>query len=164
MLDSLVLALSVAVASSHLEARDITSPESIAFSAAPAIVRQSDAMNMLVQLNTMRSSAGLSSLTEDPALSHIALEHAEEMAHENYFGHESPQGETLEQRFAQHNMHAILIGENLAWCTDLREAAVDLWQSPAHQTNELDARFHHIGLAALQTGDQGTLYVQLFTE
>ncbi len=164
LLDSLAFALSVAVAASHPEARDITAPEPIVYSTSAAIARPLEAENIVVKLNAVRSAQGLPSLQEDPALSAVALEHAEDMVQEQYFGHNAPNGPPLETRLAVHGLHPELLGENLAWCTDIKEAALDLWQSPEHQQNERDPRFHHVGVAALQTGDEGTLYVQIFTE
>lgn len=164
MFDALAFSLSIAVAASHPEARDVTSPEAIVYSTAPAREQPLEAQNIVVKLNNVREAAGLPELQEDPALSAVALEHAQEMVQDEYFGHVAPSGETLETRMSQHGLRRILIGENLAWCSDVDEAAIDLWQSPEHQQNERDPRFRHVGVAALQTGSEGTLYVQLFTE
>lgn len=164
MFDSIAFALSVAVAASHPEARDITAPEPIVYSTSAAQTLPVDAENIVIKLNAVRSAAGLPTLQEDPALSAVALEHAQEMVREQYFGHTAPNGPPLENRLAGHGLHPELLGENLAWCMDVKEAAIDLWQSPEHQQNERDPRFHHVGVAALQTGHEGTLYVQLFTE
>lgn len=55
------------------------------------------------EINTVRVNNDLSRLLFDDDLAEIARYHSQDMAEQNYFAHESPTGETVEDRYQQFN-------------------------------------------------------------
>jgi len=159
--DALTLALSIAIAAPQRAADDVSQTQSFTL-ATRAEPRPIAAQRVFLALNATRVAAGLAPLQEDPELSTVALEHADDMIARRYFGHVAPDGVTPEQRLSAHGYRAMMAGENIAWCGDEHEAEVDLWQSLGHRSNQLDPRFTRVGVAVVRTGSDGDLFVEIY--
>lgn len=72
-------------------------------------------------VNADRREHGLAGLEPDDTLDTIARAHAEDMLARNYVAHESPDGETVADRFrAAGGRASAILAENLATCTGCR--------------------------------------------
>ena len=123
-------------------------------------------------VNDARSKQELSSLTLEPALNEAARAHAEDMLKRNFYGHVSPEGDTVMDRYtAAGGSRYRLVAENIARCRGCSvpadESAVrDLhegWMnSPEHRENILAKGLSGYGFGVAEDGS-GTRYsVQTF--
>ena len=105
---------------------------------------------VLCLLNEQRAAAGVPALVADGQLAQIATTYAGLMATENFFSHVSPEGQTMQDRFAAAHYRYQTAGENLAWAggaTATPAAIVDAWMnSPDHRANILDPDFRQLGV------------------
>lgn len=106
-------------------------------------------------INESRLAAGLSPVGWDPLAAEAARQHVEEMIQYGYFSHWNLEGLGPEHRYTRAGgMNAVM--ENLHarasaqppdnWLDVVREAHVDLMNSPSHQTNILDPAHTHVGI------------------
>ncbi len=110
--------------------------------------------------NDARRKNHLAPLDWDNSLAAKARDKCDDMLTKNYFGHTSPDGKTLKDRFQEEKPASIRtisqIGENiymgarLDYATDIKTQArliVDGWMtSPGHRRNILDPNYTHIGV------------------
>ncbi len=105
--------------------------------------------------NSERTQRGLTTLTEDPQLSAIALLHSRDMVQNEYMAHTSRDGDGPAQRVGR--LHRTLfgtVGENVALFESapgapdsLAAQFISQWMnSLPHRRNLLDATFTHIGV------------------
>ena len=90
-----------------------------------------------MSLNQMRAENGLSPLGPDTELSAVARTRAEDMAQNNYFSHEAPDGCDYRCLMSKHGISIAWAGEVIAWSNyPLDQAvpmAIDMWRtSPSH--------------------------------
>ncbi|MDS0296648.1 CAP domain-containing protein [Halogeometricum luteum] len=125
-------------------------------------------------VNARRSEEGVSTLQYSADLQEVAVSHSEDMAEDGYFAHDSPSGETMEDRYEQFGIDCRLSGENIAqtWYKEhvqtddgeqyydtnkaLAEGIVTQWMnSPGHRENLLRDRFSKegIGIAVVEVDD-----------
>ncbi|MDS0301081.1 CAP domain-containing protein [Halogeometricum sp. S1BR25-6] len=64
-------------------------------------------------VNARRSEEGVSTLQYSADLQEVAVSHSEDLAEEEYFAHDSPSGETMEDRYEQFGIDCRLSGENI---------------------------------------------------
>ncbi len=122
---------------------------------------------VLVDLtNNDRANNGLNGLTRNSLLDEAARLKAEDMAKNQYFAHNSPNGLTPWHFMDNAGYSFAYAGENLA--VDFTES-VDVenaWLlSPKHRANIMDSRFTEIGIAAVDATFEGkntTFVVQMF--
>lgn len=89
-------------------------------------------------LNAARAANGLSPATYDARLAAAAQAHADDMARQGYFSHESADGRTYIQRIRAQGHPACYPVENLASGVRSDAQAVDMWMgSPGHRANIL---------------------------
>lgn len=74
-----------------------------------------EAVEQLVHevVNDVRADHGLDPVTFENDLREIARYHSRDMAEDDYFGHTSPEGEALEDRFAQFDLECWWFSENI---------------------------------------------------
>jgi len=121
------------------------------------------------EVNAVRSENALSRLEQNSELQEASRGHSDHMAAEDYFAHESPSGESPQDRVDEVGI-ACLVAENLyyeeGYSTADREEVADRvvqgWlDSPGHRANLLDPQWRVEGIGVEVAGDE--LYVtQMF--
>lgn len=99
-------------------------------------------------VNRSRKVHHLPPLRLSNALTDAATSHAEDMATEGYFGHESPSRGGLAERLRRANIRMSLALENIAIGLSPDTVHADLLRSPSHLRNILDPSVTHIGIGA----------------
>ena len=125
---------------------------------------------ILTMVNDIRSKEGLSALTYNSQLEQSAQGYADLMAEEGFFGHVSPDGETLRDRIQVTGfedrtfspdcfcVRGYAFGENLARGQKTAKAAVEAWMhSPAHRAAILNPDYTDTGI-----GVNAGIWVQHF--
>ena len=118
--------------------------------------------------NETRTSYGLQPLCVHPALTEAARAHSQDMLDGGYFSHDSPDGESTEERlmrsgYTPDGYSYWTYGENLAWGSGALaepESRFDEWMnSTEHRDNILREDLSEIGVGAV-TDDYGevTMY------
>jgi len=103
---------------------------------------------ILVLINRERQKNDLPPVANDPVLSTIAQNHAEDMAARNYFSHTSPDGTDLFERLAGAGVSYHRTAENIAWGYRNAAALVRAWMgSPGHRKNIL-GNFTKVGIGS----------------
>lgn len=106
----------------------------------------------LCLLNNERAARGLVSLSSQPTLEAAATSYSQAMVRQGFFGHVSPEGQTISERLASYTGSASSwrTGENLAWgegALATPSSIVRGWmQSPSHRDNILNGAFREIGI------------------
>jgi len=117
--------------------------------------------------NERRRERGLSPLQRNFGLRELACQHSRDMISRSFFAHENPDGETPQDRAAQHHRQLVgQTGENI-WSrtsgpptpvTDAealaRKIVADWMGSSGHRKNILRDRFTHLGVCVVQEGNQ----------
>ena len=114
-------------------------------------------VGVLVQLNRIRTTHGLTSLHLNASLTAAAEQHSRDMVAKGYFAHDSLGGPSFEKRLESYypygNYGYWSVGENLFWesSTSINASAgIDAWmQSPEHRANILSPNWREIGIAAI---------------
>ncbi len=119
---------------------------------------------MLNLVNTERSKYGLRFLQPDAALQVVAAAHAADMFSSGYFAHNSPDGTDPFMRMKKAGIKYHLAGENLAYAANLILAHEGLMRSPGHRANILKPGFGRAGIAVLDAGAGGLMFVQEFRD
>jgi len=122
-----------------------------------------DAVISLV--NQVRNAEGLSTLTQNAALTQSAQNHSTWMAMENTLSHTGQGGSTPEERIRDAGYLIYGFGENVGGGADSPEKIMDEWMHSApHRANILEPRFKEIGvgLALTPTGLYRYWWVQNF--
>jgi len=115
------------------------------------------------RVNEVRQEHDLETLTFSESIATVAREHSHDMAERDYFAHESPEGEQLEDRMSEFMPgYCRLVGENLA-SVGIRSEEVDAvadrivsgWmESPGHRENVLRDGFDEQGIGVALTDDR----------
>lgn len=125
---------------------------------------------VVVLSNEFRARNGLPPLQSNPSLARAARSHSDEMAHLNYFDHESP---TLGRRYPWDRVNLLgsdadAISENLYLAEgypldQVAAMALHSWEnSPDHRHNLLDPKVTNVGVGIALHG--GQIYVtQVFS-
>ncbi len=124
---------------------------------------------MLAALNEQRAANGLAAYQFDADLETLALAHAQDMVNRGYFSHTTPEGVTLDDRFAQRQIAARWTGENIHRNLKPIERtvseAVRWWMGSAvHQHNILHDRFNKIGVGVAEGPPEWYTFVLVFAE
>jgi uncharacterized protein YkwD len=108
------------------------------------------------QINAARSGRDLEPLVVDEALSNAAASYSCRMADEEFFAHEDPQGQQVDDRLRAADIQFALVGENLARnenVDDPATTAVEGWiDSPTHSENIFRPEFTHTGVGVCKLG------------
>jgi hypothetical protein len=116
--------------------------------------------------NVERSKNGLSTLTENSALSQAALAKGNDMLAKGYWAHFAPDGTTPWSFFLNFGYKYKYAGENLARDFADASTAVNAWMnSPSHKENILNSNYQEIGIGVVEgnlSGVETTIIVQFF--
>jgi uncharacterized protein YkwD len=102
----------------------------------------------LAKLQEYRAANGLAALQVSVALSRAADVHAQDMATQNYFSHDSKDGTSWSARVKQHYNYATYLAENIAAGNSGGDATFAQWKnSPGHDANMKGTSYRVIGIA-----------------
>jgi uncharacterized protein YkwD len=135
--------------------------------AAPASVSLNSYEQQLVKyINKERTSRHLAKLRVNAKLVDSARAHSADMGEQQYFDHNSPDGETWSQRIVRHGYtrdgyNTWKAGENIAWGAGLFSspvAIVDQWMnSSMHRAVILAKDFRDLGVGAVSCDGYGSV-------
>ncbi|MFH1729230.1 MAG: CAP domain-containing protein [Pseudomonadota bacterium] len=115
-----------------------------------------EAENKFFQLvNDIRKKMNLNPLIFNEELRNMARLHSEDMARNNFFGHVSRNGSTLEQRSRGLSFLYVKVTENLAKNESIFEAVHKLMESPAHRGNIMDPDLSDAGAGIFVKKENG---------
>jgi len=119
------------------------------------------------RVTAVRRERNLLPLRGSEALARVARAHAEEMAREGYLSHINPAGMNPLDRVRAAGVEGFrLLAENIGASSvtgDRARAVVEHWlESPSHRENLLNPAFNTTGIAAVDTADGRTIFVELF--
>lgn len=115
-------------------------------------------------VNIERQKAGLGSFRLSAELSHVARDKSKDMAHNNYFSHNSPTHGSPFDMMKAYGINYRTAGENIAKGYNSAQAVVNGWMnSPGHRANILNSSFNTLGVGYYN--HNGTAYwTQMFTD
>jgi uncharacterized protein YkwD len=117
-------------------------------------------------INAQRTGRDLAALVADDALNNAAASYSCRMADEDFFAHEDPQGQQVDDRLRAAGIRFFLVGENLARNENVQDpatTAVEGWvASPTHSENIFRPEFTHTGVGVCKIG-RLVYFTQLFT-
>lgn len=104
-------------------------------------------------LNNVRIDDGVGAVRYDARLDAAAQGHAEDMIARNYFEHEPPEGDGVEDRILAQGFDASAYGENIAANQSTAQEALEGWQD-SHSHNEMmtTGSFEDFGLGYMSKG------------
>ena len=110
-------------------------------------------------INRERTKRGVPALKNSSALGKAAASHSKNMVSEGFFGHNAPDGSTLQSRISAAGYPGTYTGENIAWGSGSLGTPgkiVSRWMSSSgHKRNILDATFRDWGVGVAIGGPQG---------
>ncbi|OGM01941.1 hypothetical protein A2115_03735 [Candidatus Woesebacteria bacterium GWA1_41_8] len=127
------------------------------------VIDQKAETEMFALINSEREKRGVEKLKWSDELKEVARTYANLMWTERFFGHVSPEGQTLEDRLKLGNIDYTFAGENLALAPTVATAHTGLMNSPGHKENILDPKFRKVGIGVVNNGYYGKMFVQEFT-
>jgi LysM repeat protein len=125
---------------------------------------------MVAGVNAQRKAAGLPPYQVDEEIAQMALDHAQDMVVRGYFGHITPEGDTLRDRFADADISDVLnVGEDIQRNTRPAGETVQFalnWfmNSRPHRANILHSRHNRIGIGIVEGPPGWYTYVLVFAE
>jgi uncharacterized protein YkwD len=135
------------------------------FSNISSVAASPDLNRVIVLTNEHRRAAGCGDLAWNGALATAAQRHADDMAANNYFSHNSRNGATFAARIRAAGYRYRLAAENIAAGQQSPEEVVATWMdSPGHRANILNCRLRHVGIGFAENGGSayGAYWVQDF--
>ncbi len=137
---------------------------------APATVITPDYTNnsdIIKYTNKERAKESLAPLLANSTLDIIAGKRADDLFTNQYFEHESPDGQSASDLAKQTGYDYLLIGENLAMgsFSDEEEIVTAWMDSPGHRANILNDKYQEIGVSlktGLFNGEKTLMAVQIF--
>jgi len=118
------------------------------------------------QINSQRTQAGLKPLTLSAQLTQAAIGKANHMFLQNYWAHFAPDGTSPWVFIKNAGYQYSVAGENLARDFDTTKPMISAWMnSPTHQDNVLNSKYQDTGIAVVNgslNGVETTLVVQMF--
>lgn len=114
-------------------------------------------------VNIERQKAGLSPFKLSAELSHVARDKSKDMAHNNYFSHQSPTHGSPFDMMRAYGINYRSAGENIAKGYNSAASVVNGWMnSSGHRANILNSSFNTLGVGYYNYN--GTAYwTQMFT-
>lgn len=106
---------------------------------------------LLARTNFYRSQFGLAPLTLNAQLTAAARKHSQDMALNDFIGHQSSDGLSTDQRFNRDGYKYAFAGENIGWGYSTPEEVADAWfnETPpndGHRQNILNPNYKEIGI------------------
>ena len=120
---------------------------------------------MFARVNRDRAERGHTALSYDTRLADVARYHADDMARNRFFAHESPTSGSLEDRLARAAILVAIGRENLAEANTVDNAEDGLLKSPGHFANLMATDITHVGVGIVKGGllsPANLLFVQVF--
>jgi uncharacterized protein YkwD len=109
------------------------------------------------RINEIRIEHGLEPLEHNETLAAVARAYSCRMAREDFFAHESPDGDMVADRVVAADVRYRVVGENLAMIGGMGnpgEAAVEGWmESEGHRENLLRSNYEESGVGACTEGE-----------
>ncbi|KAE9250225.1 hypothetical protein PF004_g3031 [Phytophthora fragariae] len=101
---------------------------------------------MLNAVNAERVKAGLSSLCTNNKLQAAAKRHSDDMAKNNYMGHDGADGSSMSKRVTDAGYDWTAVAENVAAGQEDVKSIMESWMnSPGHRANILSADYTMLG-------------------
>jgi uncharacterized protein YkwD len=120
-------------------------------------------LDVLAETNRARATWQRRPVAWDSVLALVARLHAGDMVSRDYFAHVAPDGRSLADRVGRVSNAYRLLGENLAGGHSSGAAAVAGWMNSAgHRENLLRSDFNRVGVAVVNGGRWGIVWVQVF--
>lgn len=118
-------------------------------------------------VNEVRAEHGLRPLVWVDMMAVVARNHSSNMASNNFFGHQDPQGRRTDKRLGEVGLnHWRQVSENIAWISgnsDPVGRVVKAWmQSPGHRSNILDPVSRESGIGLAVTPEGKYYFTQVF--
>lgn len=115
------------------------------------------AAGIIKETNIHRKAAGLAELTVNAKLNASAMRKTNDMLARQYFEHESPTGESIDDLAEDAGYDYIVVGENLAYGNfkDDNDVVTAWMDSPGHRANILNTRYTEIGIGVAKGTYQG---------
>ncbi len=113
-------------------------------------------------INQERVAAGVRPLVPHATMQLVARRHGVDMFTFGYLSHSSRDGRTPLDRVIEMNIRVHLVGENLAYASDLLAAHGALVNSEDHRRNMLSPEYHLVGIGVLDGGAAGLIVVETF--
>ncbi|MFC7370110.1 CAP domain-containing protein [Fictibacillus iocasae] len=121
-----------------------------------------DEQQMLDLVNQEREKAGLPALKADMELTKVARVKAQDMIDNNYFDHNSPTYGSPFDMMKKFGIEYQTAGENLAGNSSVEGAHEGLMNSQGHRENILKSDYTNVGIAVVEGGQYGKMFVQMF--
>lgn len=119
-------------------------------------------VTLLNLINNERVAQGLAPLMPHATIRSVARAHGREMFAWGYLSHLSRSGLSPQQRVWRKGVRVRVVGENLAYAGDIREAHEALMASDAHRQNILLPSYQLVGIGVVDGGPYGVIVVQNF--
>jgi uncharacterized protein YkwD len=124
---------------------------------------RSDLESLLFGLiNTERRTAGLPGVASHAGLREAARGHALDMVANGYFSHQSRDGRGPRQRTVPATATVRVLGENVAYATDVRAAHSAFMSSVVHRRVILSGSARLVGVGVVETAGSAVIVVQDF--
>jgi uncharacterized protein YkwD len=138
-------------------------PAQTSASPTPTISQRTRTENAVAALtNAEREKAGCPGLRIDERLRKAARGHSEDMAAQNYFSHDSPDGTTPWDR-AKAAGYPDPSGENIARGYPDARSVVEAWMNSAgHRANILNCDSKAVGVGVVLTTENGPYWTEMF--
>jgi uncharacterized protein YkwD len=121
---------------------------------------------MLARVEAERSRRSLPLLAPSVVLDRVAQAHADDMLRRSYYGHTSPDGETVRERALAGGYSLRFVGENIARGQSTVDEVMDGWMaSDEHRPNILSKVFTEAGFGLAIGRNKGgfqVIWVQVF--
>jgi uncharacterized YkwD family protein len=139
----------VTAAPNYAKPKTATPSPAAPSTAAPNTTTQSAFATQVFNLvNQERAKAGLNALTNNSALSAMALDKAKDMYNNNYFDHNSPSYGSPFDMMKTYGIQFTYAGENIAKGQQSPQEVMTAWMnSQGHRDNILNSHFTKIGVA-----------------
>ena len=137
-------------------------------SASPTLAEANDIERRAFELtNDTRKRNGLAPLVWDAELCRMAREHSSRMARDNFFSHQTPQGQRLKDRARANGIGRFkVLAENIAFNQGFEDPgafAVQRWMiSPGHRANILHTEFERSAVGVFVSADGAVYLTQTF--
>lgn len=127
--------------------------------------REQNALMNYYLVNATRREYGFSQLERDNDADAVAYGHSLDMAENNYFDHDAPDGSTLKDRLLNGGVDFRLAGENIAMGhTSPIFSHHSLMNSPSHRVNILNDDFTHLGVGVEYNSEDIPYYTENYIQ
>ena len=114
-------------------------------------------MKILDEINKKRLEFGAQPVKLDEKLNELAQKHSDEMAENDFSGHESLTGKNATERAKEMGLKTI-VGENVGVDSSIELVIKNLERSPAHLQNTINLNWENVGIG-ISLGKNGAYYI-----